>query len=112
MARSGILFVTILVGFTAIIHLQAGTFISSMNFPKFDDLSTCCLASEYFVFLVSGIYCWDCASTAPFCDDPFDESSISDSDRRWSYQECRQPPQPFSQKVVCKKVKQIGKFNM
>lgn len=58
--------------------------------------------------LVFGIKCWDCTSTASFCDDTFDESSVSDTDRRWSYVECTPPPQPYDQKTVCKKVKQIG----
>lgn len=68
------------------------------------------LSSQPFrdLFSVFGIKCWDCTSTASFCDDPFDESNVSDPDRRWSYVECTPPPQPYDQKTVCKKVKQIG----
>lgn len=60
-------------------------------------------------FSVYGIRCWDCTSTAGFCDDPFDENNVSDREKTWSYIECLPPSQSYDQRAVCKKIKQIGK---
>jgi len=61
--------------------------------------------------------CWRCssdASNAAFCDDPFDQSIITEQQRRWSYVECSFPPtqiNPYNTagqtRAVCKKVKQL-----
>jgi len=66
---------------------------------------------------VSALKCWRCssdASNAAFCDDPFDQSIITEQQRRWSYVECSFPPtqiNPYNQagqtRAVCKKVKQL-----
>lgn len=68
--------------------------------------------------IVNALKCWRCssdASSAAFCDDPFDPSLISEQQRRWSYVDCSaQPGQgvPFSTQTrpVCKKLKQYGEF--
>lgn len=50
-----------------------------------------------------------CTSETQFCNDPFDENNIDDSQKRWSYIECQQPPpDQFDRRVVCKKVIQKG----
>jgi hypothetical protein len=54
--------------------------------------------------------CWRCSSdaaNAAFCDDPFDESIITEQQRRWSYTECSYPPNNGRTRAVCKKVKQL-----
>lgn len=68
----------------------------------------------------SAIKCWRCssdASNAAFCDDPFDASIINEQQRRWSFVDCSYPPgqlNPYSQsstqRAVCKKTKQLGKY--
>jgi hypothetical protein len=65
----------------------------------------------------SALKCWRCssdASNAAFCDDPFDQSIITEQQRRWSYVECSFPPtqnNPYNSagqtRAVCKKVKQL-----
>lgn len=63
-------------------------------------------------FSVFAIKCWICTSEAEFCDDPFDESNIDDSQKRWSYIECTPPPpNQFDRRAVCKKVIQKGTYN-
>jgi len=63
----------------------------------------------------STLKCWRCSSAiAAFCDDPFDESMITELQKRWSYVECSFPPtqsNPYNTtgqtRAVCKKVKQL-----
>lgn len=56
-----------------------------------------------------GIRCWDCRSPAAFCNDPFDESNVSENDKIWSYIECLPPSNTYDQRAVCKKVVHVGK---
>lgn len=72
------------------------------------------------LFSASALKCWRCssdASNAAFCDDPFDQSIITEQQRRWSFVECSFPPtqiNPYNSngqtRAVCKKVKQLSKF--
>lgn len=62
-------------------------------------------------FPVFAIKCWNCASDAEFCGDPFDENNVSDQEKRWSYIECTPPPpNQFDRRAVCKKVIQKGAY--
>lgn len=80
--------------------------------------------SIFYLFTGSALKCYRCTSdsSASFCDDPFDPSVISENQRRWTYIDCKLPPQQGfgigdrgynqpQQKAVCKKVKQLGKCN-
>ena len=65
-----------------------------------------------FFFAASTLKCWQCStnSTNPaFCDDPFDETTITEQQRRWSYVECS-PPKTETGNIrpVCKKVIQFS----
>lgn len=56
--------------------------------------------------------CWMCTSEVEFCDDPFDENNLDESQKRWSYSECTPPPpNQFDRRAVCKKVTQKGMCN-
>lgn len=75
--------------------------------------------NDRFILPASALRCWRCSSdakNAAFCDDTFDQTIITEQQRRWSYVECSIPPpsatgygQVFSQRPVCMKSKQYGK---
>lgn len=74
------------------------------------------------MFAASALKCWRCTSdtsNGEFCDDPFDESALTEQQRRWTYVECSFPPTlsyPYvnhdglQYTLACKKVKVLGKF--
>lgn len=62
-----------------------------------------------FVENSTAIKCWTCSSdavSASFCNDPFDDSKITDEQKRLSYSECPNPTSS-NQKSVCKKLKEL-----
>lgn len=69
-------------------------------------------------FSASALKCWRCSSDSQngaFCTDPFDQTLVSEQNRRWSYIDCSlptnhlQPFNPTNTRPVCKKIKQLGK---
>lgn len=72
----------------------------------------------FIYFSASALKCWRCSSDSQngaFCTDPFDQTLVSEQNRRWSYIDCSlptnhlQPFNPTNTRPVCKKIKQLGK---
>lgn len=91
-------------------------FFSQPNSEEFHKIVVFC-----FSFLEPVSKCWRCVSNAKgseFCNDPFDESKVTESQRLAYFVDCVPPPNrpntpnntQSNQHVVCRKLKKIGMY--